>query len=292
MILLLTLPLWWFGETIIGIASIFPILELVSFFIAIWLLREIKKDLLQTSNQAQDFSLNNIIDLLKKQGVYAILSLPIKTVSDQMPIWFLRLILGETTVGIFAAARLAYTYILAVFRTIETTLFPLVAEQMTLAIEQLQVALRQAQKYTFWGGLIVILISTILAEFMLSIIAGDTYLQAVPIFRLLIWHLLFFALSQSQRPVFFAAKAQKWLFITYGLGAIVGLISYPITISQFGVMGAAISFLIYNGTVIAARQYVTRNHIPQFYISVRTIFKIESFDILLYETITNKIFRK
>lgn len=290
--LLFLLPIWWPGETIVGIAFIFPILEVMVFMTALYLLQGATKELTQPDDPAQHYSFQNIRSLIQKEGVYTMLSIPIKTVSDQMPLWFLRVMIGETAVGIFAAAQRTYLLILSVFRTIETTLFPLVAEQKTKAQSQLQIALRQAQKYTFWAGLFVILTSMILARPILTIIAGEAYIQAIPIFRIIVWHLLFFAFSQAQRPLFFAHKAQKWLFSTYTFGVIIGIIVYPVTIYQLGIMGSAIGFLSYNGSVIFARQAITRHRIPEFYISPNTIFQIEPFDRQLYKKVSKKLFRK
>lgn len=289
MIFLILLPFLWAGKQIIGIALIFPVVELVALITAVFLLRQAWQELSQPNKIEAPYRMQDLIELIKQQGVYAILSIPVKTIADQMPIWFLRLFLGETAVGFFAAAQRTYIFILSIFRTIETTLFPLVAEQMKQAPERLRVALRQAQKYSFWGGLLVIIATTITAEFIITLIAGIEYLQAVPIFRIIIWHLLLFSLSQAQRPVFFASRAQKWLFITYTIGTIIGLITYPFAIWQLGVVGSGIGFIVYNGSVILARTYITRVHIPEFYISPRTIFQIESFDIRLYQNITKRI---
>ena len=290
MVLLLLLPFWWSYENILGIALIFPLLELIVLATAVWLFRHAWQEIAQVDPQPKKVAWRDFLPLIQAQSVYVIMSLPVKTVAEQLPIWFLRGLLGETAVGIYSAAQRTYLFILAAFRTIETTLFPLVSEQMKQNPERLRVVLRQAQKYTFWLGLITIIFTLLLANPIINFVAGDDYSQAALILQIIVWHLLFFALSQAQRPVFFANRAQKWLFVTYFLGLVIGLIIYPITIWQFGVMGAGIGFIVYNSAVILARQQVTRLHIADFYISPRTIFQIEPFDYLLVQNIAQKVF--
>lgn len=287
--LLLLLPLWWTGDLLIGIALLYPILELLVLGTAVYLLRHAWQELAQEEAGAPSYTTQQVWDLLKDQGAYVVLSMPIKTLSEQLPVWFLRVLLGETAVGLFAAAFKTYNFIFTLFRSVETILFPLAAEQRTVAKEQLQVALRQAQKYTFWGSLLVIVGASLLAEFFLWAIAGEAYETAVPIFRILVWHLILFTFAQAQRPVLFANRELKWLFWTYVLGLLVGAVAYPVAITTVGILGAPIAYLLYIGSMVLARMIIIQRQLPDYFVHPATTFRIDPFDRLLVANIKQRL---
>jgi O-antigen/teichoic acid export membrane protein len=288
-ILLATLPWWWFGDILTGVTLTYPFLEIVTLVTGILTSRHLFAEYKKAASQKGTYVFNQLWELIKVQGGYAILSVPVKNIAEQFPIWFLRVFAGETAVGLYSAAQRTFSFIFSTIRNIEITLFPLVAEQMEQAPERLKAALRQSQKYTLWFGVAVALGGSLLAPWILTLIAGEIYQKSIPLFRIIIWYLPLYAFAQSQRPLLFASGAQKWLFISYTIGAIAALITLPPAIMLMGIYGAAAGFIIYNGVVIGIRQRIVYSTLPQFWISPLTVFRLEPFDYQLWELVKKRI---
>lgn len=195
---------------------------------------------------------------------------------------------GDVELGIYAAAQKAYLLGFAFFRSLETTLFPLVAEQIEADRDRLRVGLRQTQKYSFWLGMATATVGTLAAPWAIGAIAGDQYRTAVQPFRLMLWLLVLYAFIQSQRPLFYALKQQRWLFVLYVFQDLLFVLLLSYGIRWAGAAGAVLARILTVGAVLVARLYVLARISPKLWISPLSVFKMESFDYKLIHLISQK----
>ncbi len=282
--LLLSIPFWNHPAILLTVLLTYPAKELMALVFSVKWVYPIINQLRNIKPEKVDF-----LFLFKEQGVYTVLSYPIRKVIGELPIWLLRILLGETAVGLYGVAQKALGFILIPFAYIEELLFPLVPEQMTQNISRIRVVLRQTQKYSFWLMLTAVTITFISAPWFIRLIAGPEYQDAILILRWLLPTLLLTPFLQLHRPILFALKQQKTLlfirvlkFITYA-----PLLTY--FISTNGVIGAAQAIVLDGILHLFTRWILIRKVAPEFWVSPITIFKIESFDTQLWQKFATKI---
>lgn len=286
-LLLATLPFWWRGEALLGVAWTYPLMDIVALFISAWLARTTVRDL--QGVRADGYSLTSLAVLFRQQGVYAALNVPVKRVAEQLPVWFLKGLVGDIGVGIYGAAQKGYSLFYAFFGALETTIFPLVSEQMEVDKERLEIALRQMQKYTFWLGIAVAVAGGLTAHWLIFVVAGKEYLAAVPLFRIMLWRLVTYAFLQSQRPLFYALGQQRWLFVLYTFNTVIYALVLMCAIAAAGVVGAAWTTLFYAVLSASTRMVVLWKLTLQTIVDPRSVFKIEGFDRRLWEILQARV---
>lgn len=286
---LATLPWWWGGQPLVGVALTYPLMELSTGVFALYFIRFPWSELKGVSTSGH--SLKQLFELLHKQGIYVVLSTPLKKIVDELPLWMLKLIVGDVGVGLYAAARRAYSLIFSFFNSLESTLFPLVSEQAASHPERLQIALRQAQKYSFWAGVLVAIGGGLIAPLIVLLIAGQDYMAAVPLLVLMFWRLPLYAFVQSQRPIFFAIGEQKWLFVSYVIITVIEALSLIILLPTVGAIGAVVSLLLRTVASIAIRLSLTFRLAPHLWIEPWSIVKIDNFDMKMWHNLRKMTWR-
>jgi O-antigen/teichoic acid export membrane protein len=202
---------------------------------------------------------------------------------DQLPVWFLTIMVGDVAVGAYSAARAAYLLLFSFFNSVEMTLFPLVSEQAPTHPDRLRVVLGQARKYSLWLGLLVASLVTVTAPWLVRIIAGDEHLAAVPLLQLLVWGLVVHALAQSQRPILYAIGEQRVQFAAYLLSMALEAGMLYVAIRWLGVEGAVWAILASNLAVVAVRQAVIHRIAPGLSELPGNLFAIEASDRELWQ---------
>lgn len=280
---LVTLPWWWGGQPLVGVALTYPLMELSAGVFTLYFVRFPWSEFKGISTSAHNFK--QLYGLLRKQGMYVVLSTPLKKIANELPIWMLKLLLGDMSVGLYAAARRAYSLVSSFFNSLESTLFPLVSEQATSHSARLQIALRQAQKYSFWAGVLVAIGGGLFAPLIILFISGQEYMAAVPLLILMFWRLPLYAFVQSQRPIFYAIGEQKSLFISYLIITIIEALSLIILLPLMGTIGAVVALLLRTVASIAIRLSLTSRLAPHLWVEPWSIVKIEDFDVKVWQNL-------
>jgi O-antigen/teichoic acid export membrane protein len=290
LLLLAALPFWWQGEKLLGVVWTYPLMGTAALLVSAWLARRALRDL--RGARVDGYSLASLAGLFGQQGVYAALTVPLKRIIDQLPIWFLKALVGDVGVGIYGAAQKGFSLVYAFFSALETTVFPLVSEQIQVDRERLQIALRQMQKYAFWLGLAVAIVGDLTARWIILIVAGKEYLVAVLAFRVILWLLVMYAFVQSQRPLFYALRQQKWLFVSYLFNSLVYVAALRFAVAAVGVMGAVWATLFYTLFSAITRVVILKRLAPWAFLDPRTVFKIEESDRRLWNALQAWLVRR
>ncbi len=297
-----TLP-WWWGrqQQLVGVMLVYPMTEaaltLLSAFLARGAWAEFRG--LPTAHH----TLRDLVPLITDKGVYAALTLPVKRVMAQLPVWLITSMAGAAALGAYAAAEEAYILIFSFFGSLETTLLPLVSEQgqvslatdansertSQLAQDRVRVALRQAQKYTFWLGLGVAIAGIIGGRWLILWIAGESYLVALPLLRLFLLLLPLNAFAQSHRPILHAVGAQKWILLLQVASTILQAVLLPIGIWAAKATGAVWAVLVRSLGALAMGQAVVQHLAPELWIDPRGVVRIEEFDRRLWQALRQRL---
>jgi len=285
--LLATLPRWWPGESLTGVALTYPLTELAAMMVSLALVRVIWPEMRGVSTVG--YSYKDLLVIFQRQGLYATLSIPVKKIGDQLPVWLLKALAGDVELGIYAAAQRAYLLVFAFFRSLETTLFPLIAEQIEVDKERLRVALRQTQKYSFWLGVASALFGTLVAPRGIQVLAGEQYRPAISVFRLMLWLLVLYAFSQAHRPLFYALRQQKWLFATYVLSTTTYAVMLFGGIAIGGVTGAVGVLLVHGVLFATLRWLIVRRLDASLWIAPGSVLRLDDFDKRLWRKVIHHI---
>jgi O-antigen/teichoic acid export membrane protein len=279
--LLATLPWWWPGELLVGVAVIYPLRELVTLAVSVYLARVAWWDMKEASTATCDHK--DLLSLFTQKGIYAALTTPIDKVADQLPVWFLKAMVGDAGLGAYAAAESAYQLFYGFFRPLKTTLFPLVSEQAEADPERLKIALRQAQKYAFWLGLFVAAVGSVAGPWAILLLAGQQYADAVPFFSVFLWRLLIWALGQSQGPILNAIGEQKWIFLVHLFTTLVDVLLLVTGIRLLGGIGAVWAGHLRMVIALSINLFLILHLAPHLWVDPRRVFKVEKFDRRLWQ---------
>jgi O-antigen/teichoic acid export membrane protein len=280
----MTLPWWWNGTRLLGVALTYPLAEMMAMLVSLCLAREPWMEFQGASTKKYNY--RDLASLFAQKGVYATLSIPAKRVGSQLPLWFLEAMVGDASVGTYAAAEKAYVLIYSLFGSLEATLFPLVSELAQSRLDQLRVALRQAQKYTFWIGLLVAIVGNFTASWAILLLAGQQYLRAVPPFRLFLLLIPLAAFSQSQRPILYATGEQRWELLIYLGSTAAAIVLLAVGVGLADEIGAAWANVLRSCISLVMGFVVIRRLAPSLSIDPRGIFRIDEFDRRLWRVLT------
>jgi O-antigen/teichoic acid export membrane protein len=275
--LLASLPLWSGSARLIGVALTYPLMETLTLLVSLWMARPIWRELQTAATGRADLRA-----LMRRQGVWVMLAIPVKRVSDELPTWLLKSLAGDVAVGLYGAAHKAMNMAYSIFAPLETILFPLVSELVVQDSERIRLMLRQTQKYTVWLSLAMILACVPLAPWLVLFIGGSQYAPTVPVLQWSLLYLMPLAFMQSQRPMFYALSEQRWMLFTHLLGVALYAPLLWIGIRSTGPIGAAQAMVFYGILLAAIRLVVLRRLAPELWVSPLEVFGIDQFDRELF----------
>jgi len=280
LLLLATFRLWWYGDALIGVALTFGLMELLTGLMSLAIAGKIVAPLRSVPLPTSSWPI--LWQMLKEQGLYSSLIIPVRRVQDQMPVWLITVLAGNAAAGAFAMAQGGFAIIFSFFRGVETALFPLVSERLSTDQRLLHDTMQQTTKYSFWFGLLALVGGWLFAPLFVRVIAGEAYAEAVPVFRVMLFYTLVYAFAQIQRPLFYAARQQRALFISY----LVNIVEYAVLLVMgtliLGATGAALSWVVSEGLIVCFRQWQLARRDPQLAFKPGTLFVINEYDRQLW----------
>ncbi|MDI6766325.1 MAG: flippase [Bacteroidota bacterium] len=164
--------------------------------------------------------------------------------SVNLPPIMLGIILTNSDVGIYSAASKLVFFLLMFDRVIATLLLPASSRLFASSAEALESALNKALKWIVIIALPICVGGVILGDEIMLIVFGTQYTQAVDIFRILIWYLLFTMLHTVYASGLIAIGKEKIFGAVMFISMIIHLFSIVICIKYFGVAGAAAAMVV------------------------------------------------
>lgn len=156
--------------------------------------------------------------------------------------WFIMKMMGSYEVGLYAVAAKVSLIVLVVVDTFRKACAP-IAMDMMFRSDGSEFFKKIALWYVFFGSLFLIVI-TLLAPFIIKIIAAPEYFSTWKLIGVLSWSSVFYGFYIiSARGIIFK-KQTHLTILAYGCGAILNIIFNYLLIPIYGMMGAALSTIL------------------------------------------------
>lgn len=185
----------------------------------------------------------------------------------------------DSVVGWYNAAYNIVDGLCALFiTTIVGVSYPLMSRYYIESMDALKRLFLQLFQILLILGLLISISMTVLAPKMIPILYGDSYINSIKVFQILIWSFFIICVSMISSTVLYSINKQKLVTIGTGLGALSNITLNYILIPKYSLYGAAYATLIteFLGFII------------YFYYSMK-ILRVDLKDFLLITTITKYI---
>ncbi|WP_404408595.1 flippase [Pseudidiomarina marina] len=189
------------------------------------------------------FDKNKAISLVKQSwlifagAIFAVIYMKI----DQVMLKFFE---GSTSVGIYAVAAQISEAWYFIPTIIAASIFPKLIQLRESTPNEFYRRLQQLFDILFIIGLVIAVITTFVAPFVINFLYGIEYLESANILVVHIWAGIFVALRAAFSKWILIENALVFSLVTQGAGALLNVVLNWILIPHFGAMGAAVSTLI------------------------------------------------
>lgn len=202
----------------------------------------------------------------------------ISSLMDSVSYWLVRVILSTEAVAIVSLARSMFSA-LASLVPFKTIMLPIIARKSSDEFFRTHL-IERITKYSliFFG--IIITIGLLLVK---PVTTGffPKYLEAIPVFSVLIFRLIFNPFSFSQVPLLYAQRRQKFLFVASLIDAALVLVLAPLLMRTFGIIGLVTEGLITLFIMTSIREWYIRRNFHTKSITIRKLFFFDEYDRLL-----------
>lgn len=213
--------------------------------------------------------------LLRGHRAWSVGTSYVGTISQNVRIWIVKLLLGTEAVGIMAFAYGLLSHIVSLM-PLATVIAPVVVRYVDKK-DQLVRILRASIKLQlllaiglFTGGLMF--------SYLFVTLLFPKYVVAVPLVYILLCILISNSVASLFTPVFAAYKEQVSLFQSNSIKLLLGLTALPVFIMLFGISGVAIE-LVFTTYVIAVERYVRlRRILPTFSLPMRDLISPDGYE--------------
>ena len=186
-----------------------------------------------------------ISKILISQGYHYIISTLIITVYAQMDKVMIKHMIGESDTGLYSAALMICQYWSLIPLAIINSLRPVIMEYKKDGKEEAyKHEFSRLYKILTWLGLVVSLIISLLAPFIMKFVYGETYLPAAGALAIAIWYTTFSVLGVARGNWLVCEEKNqyaKWFVL---FGAITNIVLNFILIPVMGINGAAVATLV------------------------------------------------
>lgn len=189
------------------------------------------------------FSLNTGKRLLKRSSSYIFAGLMIVIYSKADTI-ILGKMIDETNVGYYSAATTlcnAWPFILT---AIIDSASPIIIDTFKIDKDDYKKKIKQLYAAVFYVSLIVGILITILASFIIYVLYGDAYMPSVTPLRIVCWSTIFAYLGVARTSWMQCENKLKYEAKLSLYGAIINVVLNLVLIKYFGIIGAAIALLL------------------------------------------------
>jgi|GEM_PF-1558264 len=217
-----------------------------------------------------------LIPLVAAHGKWGVASQYLTEAQRSVMPWLVRIFAGVEAVGLYSLAEGVYSQLVSLL-PIANLLTPLLPGEVKNK-ERMRTILTYGIKY---GTLLFAAVGLGAFFFVPALLAGffPRYLPAVPLFRIMLAALLTTAAANLVNTTLYSFREQKTLFVLMliRLGFLVAATSLLLT--MFGIMGAAIGFVLTAIFYVAIRYWSLRRTAPDLEIVISDLFSFREADM-------------
>lgn len=263
---------YYFNFGIYGIMLTYPLSIISSIVLtSCWYINVIK-DYLPITRSKEGFFFNTLTSHAKWSiGIFSL-----KNIINNVHPWIIQYFIGVEAVAIFNVARRVVMYLNSLLSPFESVLMPIIPQEMT-DTKKINKIINKVIKYSMWISLPIIIIGILLSTKLFHILFGHNYTESAKLFRILIFVSILYSLNLTMRPIFFAFKLLKFLFVVYIISVICFIIfGVGLTLAA-GLYGMVLAIIIVNFIAFLLRYLYIRSKLG-LKIEFINILKIDDYD--------------
>ena len=186
--------------------------------------------------------------IIKTTWPFVLITL-IGVIMGNIDIYMLGIWKNAGEIGLYSSVQRIQQFIMILPSTIAMAVFPLMSRLVNVNKKQFRVILEKTLSVIMLAGIPISLGGILLAEQLILKVFGQGYVDAIPIFRVLMLMLLIsFPLVLLSNAIF-AHNKQRSLAQAYSLGILANILFNLLLIPKFGAVGAAVATLVSTGTI-------------------------------------------
>jgi len=148
-------------------------------------------------------------------------------------------IIDNESLGYFSVASRFVDIIIILPMIMVQTLTPIMVRIREASIEKYEVKKVQFISIIVWGTILITLMFSLLAHWVIYFTYGVEYLNSVPVLKVIIWKSVGMALASTTGQLIIMEKIHKWAFIRNLIALIVCVGLNLIVIPKYGIIGAS-----------------------------------------------------
>ncbi|ETA69100.1 membrane protein involved in the export of O-antigen and teichoic acid [Methanolobus tindarius DSM 2278] len=162
----------------------------------------------------------------------------------RIDIVMLSLISGNSDVGIYSGAYRLTEAFLFIPSSLMVSLFPLMSKYYKVSSESLIFTYLRSTKYILIIALLIAILSSFYADFVILTIYGVQYLESIRVLQILIFASLIIALNFPSRELLVSIDKQKYVTLITIICAIINICLNYMWIIKYSYIGAAVATLV------------------------------------------------
>lgn len=147
--------------------------------------------------------------------------------------------IDNEAVGYFATAGKFLDLILFLPMVLTQTVTPLLVRAKEYDQKEYEIKKRQFVSIVVWVSIILAVLVSLSAYWLILLTYGNKYLMAVPILQIMAFKTVGMALSSSSGQIIIMERIQKWAFIRNIIGCLICIGLNLLLIPRYGVIGSA-----------------------------------------------------
>lgn len=212
--------------------------------------------------------------LFKVHGFWIVARYVLSRVANNIRPWIINFLIGTEAVGLFSFAR---SIVAIIMRLMPLGTFGTLLPRELGDERRLNYLFNRMMKYSLWLGLIVALASFIVIPLAIQLVFPK-YAPAIPLFLIMIGVIFLYSIYKICRITLVIFKEQKALFFRSFDNSITAPLMLFILLPIFGIVGAALEWLItYAITTMLFYYFLIKNH-PYLRLEWKSFFTVDKQD--------------
>ncbi len=180
--------------------------------------------------------------------------------------------IDKASVGYYAVAESIAGMLIFIPTILSQTIMPILIQNYQVNKEQYQVKAQLFMDVTIWLCIIMCLIVSLLAPFVIRLLYGSQYESSILLLQVCVFKVIGYAFAQVTGAMIITEGKQKYVVIRNIIGCVCAILLNLLLLPRFGVLGAAIASII--ASVIVG--YVAHALVPSYH----QICKMQTMSIL------------
>ena len=180
--------------------------------------------------------------------------------------------IDKASVGYYAVAESIAGMLIFIPTILSQTIMPILIQNYQVNKEQYQVKAQLFMDVTIWLCIIMCLIVSLLAPFVIRLLYGSQYESSILLLQVCVFKVIGYAFAQVTGAMIITEGKQKYVVIRNIIGCVCAILLNLLLLPRYGVLGAAFASIIASVTV----GYVAHALLPSYH----QICKMQTMSIL------------